>query len=160
MILYLDASALVKRYVQEPGTEEVESAISAATIVTTGIASGAEVPAALARGVRSLRLTPAEAAQSLEDFWRHWTGFYRIDLLEGVVRSAAELAWRFGLRGFDAVHLASALVARESLASDTAIATFDRELFRAARSLGFATVPDDLETFLACARGGKRGDRR
>lgn len=65
MILYLDASALVKRYVAEPGTVEVNEAIAAAEIVGTTIVSRAEVVAALAKSVRMRLLSLADASASL-----------------------------------------------------------------------------------------------
>ena len=52
MILYLDASALVKRYVAEPGSVEVNEAISRAEVTGTALISRAEVAAALAKAVR------------------------------------------------------------------------------------------------------------
>ena len=52
MILYLDASALVKRYVSEQGTKEVLTLTAAAEAVATSLVSRAEVAAALARAVR------------------------------------------------------------------------------------------------------------
>lgn len=39
MILYLDASALVKRYVDEPGSVEVNQAISQAEMTGTALVS-------------------------------------------------------------------------------------------------------------------------
>ena len=52
MILYLDASALVKRYVKERGSQEVIALTAAAGAVATSLVSRAEVAAALARAVR------------------------------------------------------------------------------------------------------------
>jgi predicted nucleic acid-binding protein len=49
MIPYLDASALVKRYVQEPGSEEVSQLIARARVVGTSAITRVEVTAALAR---------------------------------------------------------------------------------------------------------------
>lgn len=49
MILYLDASALVKRYVAETGSETVARAIADAEMVGTSILSRAETVAALTR---------------------------------------------------------------------------------------------------------------
>jgi len=52
VIVYLDASALVKRYVEEAGSDEVASLIDAAAVVGTSIVSRAEVAAALAKASR------------------------------------------------------------------------------------------------------------
>ena len=49
MIVYLDASALVKRYVAETGSAEVASLISEAQAIGTAVVSRAEVAAALAQ---------------------------------------------------------------------------------------------------------------
>ena len=57
MILYLDASALVKRYIAEAGSAEVNRLIAQSDIVGTGIVSRAEVVAAFAKAVR-VRLLP------------------------------------------------------------------------------------------------------
>ena len=52
MILYLDASALVKRYVTERGSKDVIALTAGAKAVATSLISRAEVSAALARAVR------------------------------------------------------------------------------------------------------------
>lgn len=62
MILYLDASALVKRYIAEPGTTEVAAAIRDADVVGTSVISRAETAAALAKAVRTQTLSQDEAA--------------------------------------------------------------------------------------------------
>ena len=52
MILFLDASALVKRYVAEEGSEEVEAWSLEAEALATTVISRVEVPAALAKARR------------------------------------------------------------------------------------------------------------
>ena len=52
MIVYTDASALVKRCVTEPGSSDVIALTSTAVAVATTLVSRAEVAAALARAVR------------------------------------------------------------------------------------------------------------
>lgn len=54
-----------------------------------------------------------------------------------LVRTAGELADRLGLRGFDAVHLASAL----ALGDPTTFVTWDGELREAAAACGCPTAP-------------------
>ena len=51
MILYLDASALVKRYVAELGSPQMSEAIAEAEMIGTVIISRAEIAAALAKAV-------------------------------------------------------------------------------------------------------------
>jgi predicted nucleic acid-binding protein len=54
---------------------------------------------------------------------------------------AAALAWEHGLRGYDAVHLASALAWSEALGETVAVATYDRELWRGAKASGLSVGP-------------------
>ena len=49
MILYLDGSALVKRYTGEPGTRQLPDTVAAAAVVGTSLISQAETAAALTR---------------------------------------------------------------------------------------------------------------
>lgn len=68
MILYLDASALVKRYVEELGTVEVAEVVGQASMAGTALISRAKVAAALGKAVRTNALTSEEAFGALETF--------------------------------------------------------------------------------------------
>ncbi len=149
MILYLDASAAIKRYVIEPGTAEVHQAIEASSLVGTGLISRAEIAAALAKARRMGVLLPDEAEAALEAFRAEWPDFVRIQITEALVARADSLAWQHGLRGYDAVHLASALVWQEGMDEPVTMATFDRRLWESARQSGLAVFPEDLPAMLA-----------
>lgn len=144
MILYLDASALVKRYVAEAGSAEVARVIDAARLVSTALISRAEVTAALAKAVRVGFATRKAAAKCLADFEADWPDLIRLEVSEAVVARAASVAWQHGLRGYDAVHLAAALRWQEALGEAVTVATYDRELWRGARASGLAPWPADL----------------
>jgi len=149
VILYLDASAAVKRYVTEPGTAEVLQAIEASSMVGTGLISRAEIAAALAKAARMGALLPGEAEAALETFRVEWPDFIRIQITEALVARADSLAWQYGLRGYDAVHLAAALTWQEGMGEPVALATFDRRLWESARQSGLLVFPDDLPAMLA-----------
>ena len=52
------------------------------------------------------------------------------------------LAWEYGLRGYDAVQLASAALFQESLGTAVRLATFDKPLWNAAKRAGFEPWPE------------------
>ena len=52
MILYLDTSALVKRYVMESGSKEVNALIESANTVGSAMLTQVEMASALAKAVR------------------------------------------------------------------------------------------------------------
>ncbi|MGQ9554424.1 MAG: type II toxin-antitoxin system VapC family toxin [Anaerolineae bacterium] len=142
MMRYYDASALVKRYVEEPGSQEVRHLMQLDRHPITGAASGAEVPAALARAMRAGRLQVSEAQSALAHFQRDWERSYLVIPLNSVAaRRAGELAWRHALRGYDSVHLAAALIASEIFGSAVEVVSYDRELAQAAQAEGLAVRP-------------------
>ncbi|MGC9334563.1 MAG: type II toxin-antitoxin system VapC family toxin [Anaerolineae bacterium] len=148
MILYLDASALVKRYVAEAGSAEVSAAISRAAATGTALISRAEVAAALAKAVRVNVLTQEELFAALQVFRSDWVDLVRIQVTEMVVARADALAWDQGIRGYDAVQLAAALVWQDALGEQVTLATFDKHLWTVAGSVGLVAYPADLPSLL------------
>jgi predicted nucleic acid-binding protein len=141
VIVYLDASPLVKRYVAEAGSPEVEALIGEAQAIGTAVISRAEVAAALAKAVRIGLVTREAGAKALQAFNADWEHLVRLQLGEPRAARAAALAWEHGLRGYDAVHLASALAWSEALGETVAVATYDRELWRGAKASGLSVGP-------------------
>jgi predicted nucleic acid-binding protein len=144
MITYIDASALVKRYVAEEGSAEVGALIGQASAVGTAIISRAEVAAAFAKAVRMKLLTRNEAASALRVFSAEWETLIRLQITEILVSRAAALAWEHGLRGYDAMHLASALFWRDMLGEPVTIASYDRHLWEASKVAGLIVWPESL----------------
>ena len=141
MIVYLDASALVKRYVAEAGSTAVGKLIDQAEALGTSVISRAEVSAAFAKAVRVKFVTRDAAASVMKQFSADWPHFIRLQLSETLVARAASLAWEQGLRGYDAVHLATALVWQETLRKPVLVATFDRQLWQGAQATGLIAWP-------------------
>lgn len=144
MILYLDASALVKRYVVEPGSAEIAEAISQASLIGTALISRAEVSAALVKAVRIGILVREEALAALQLFRSQWADLVRVQVTEAVVARADVLSWEYDLRGYDAVHLAASLLWQEGMGEPITMATFDRQLWEAARKTGLGAFPSNL----------------
>lgn len=144
MILYADASALVKRYVSEAGSAEIIALTNQAVAVATAVISRAEVAAALARSVRQGVLQESGGRRAQRKFARDWPDIVRVPVTEALVLRAESTAWEYGLRGYDAVQLAAALTWRESIGVDVTLATFDRQLWEAAPDAGLQVWPDTL----------------
>ena len=142
MIAYLDASALVKRYVDERGSPETLAFAARADVVATSLISRAEVAAALAKAVRAKLLEADEAREAQRAFAAQWPDIARIPATEALVPRAETLAWEYGLRGDDAVQLPSAAWFQESLGTAVRLATFDKQLWHAAKRAGFEPWPE------------------
>ena len=144
MIAYLDASALVKRYVAEAGSTAVNRLISEAEALGTAVISRSEVSAALAKAVRVKAVSKEAGTSALRAFTADWDNLIRLQLTEVLVARAGALAWEHGLRGYDAVHLATALFWYETLDEAVTVATYDRELWESASTSGLAVWPSAL----------------
>ena len=144
MIAYLDASALVKRYLVERGSRETIDFTAKSEMTATSIVSRAEVSAALAKAARTGLVTQDVARNAGRSFAGDWPDLVRVPITEALVERADTLAWEHGLRGYDAVQLASALSWQESVGEEIALATFDQQLWEAAKRTGLNPWPDQF----------------
>jgi predicted nucleic acid-binding protein len=137
LTVYFDSSVLAKLYLDEPDSEEVEARARAATLIATSSIAYAEVCAAFARCRRDGRLTDLEYRRVLRQFDADWSAFLTVDVSDALVRSAGALAGQHGLRGADAIQLASFERLLESTEGDEIeFLCADDRLSEAARNLG------------------------
>jgi uncharacterized protein len=142
VIAYLDASALVKRYLVELGSRETIALTADAEMSATSMVTRAEVAAALAKATRTGLVTQDLARSAQRSFAEDWPDLARVPVTEAVVERAEALAWDHGLRGYDAVQLASALSWQESVGTEIVLATFDQQLWDAAPKAGVKAWPE------------------
>ena len=144
MILYLDTSALIKRYVVEAGSNEVVALIEQAETVSSVLLTRVEMAAGLSRAARMNWVDSGDAESAWQDFLAHWQSFTRLSVTTALAERAGRLAWEYGLRGYDATHLAAALLWQETLEMPVTLATYDRELWLAGQKAGLAVWPAGL----------------
>lgn len=141
MNLYLDTSALIKRYINERGTEDVRVWVRAADMLATSLITRAETAAGLTRLQRRDVIAQDDYMIALGQFRLDWEGYHRIPINEELITRADFLACQHSLRGYDAIHLASALIWQEVLMLPVALATYDQELAQAGRESGLQVLP-------------------
>lgn len=136
MIGFLDTSALVPLLIAEPSSSACQRFWDDADAVAAVRVAYVEVAAAVARAHRSGRLSEREHHRSLRTLDLLWSQMDIVEIDDTLIRRAAELARRLGLRGYDAVHCAAA----ECLGDPSMVAaTGDRELLQAWGELGVTT---------------------
>jgi predicted nucleic acid-binding protein len=140
MVIYLDTSALIKLYVEEESREIVEEAVVAAAIVTSTI-TYAEARSGLARRLREGDFTDSAYREIIDKLDEDWLTFDRLEVSNTVSRHAGHLAETFALRGYDAIHLASALHLAERF-EDLGFLAFDQRLVKAAMEAGVPVYTD------------------
>ena len=141
MIVYLDASALVKRYIEEDGTKEVSALIDEADYSVTNLISRAEVSAAIMRASRMNIIRRDEALEAIGRFRSEWESLQRLPVTEATVEEADNLVGDHDLRGYDAVHLAAAKIWQEAIGELILFATFDQKLHDVALSVELEAWP-------------------
>ena len=142
MIINFDTSALVKRYLREADSDKVIALLNEAdhffgSVVITQV----EMAATFQKAVRLNAASSKLAAEVWRDFLDHWLSFTRLRVFAGTIERASEIAWKYGLRGYDSIHLAAALFWQETMGTQITLATFDSELWLAAEKAGMLSWP-------------------
>lgn len=141
MITFFDASALVKNYIEEDGSQAIRDLL-ADTISAASRLSAVEVASAFARRYRDEDLTADDHDRLLNDFQIHLSALYVIELSPEVTGISASLLRRYPLRAGDAIQLASCLILQKWMRRSVKFAAFDQRLLSAARSEGLTVIGD------------------
>jgi uncharacterized protein len=139
VILYLDTSALVKRYFQEVYTDDVIDKWREAEEIVTSSVAYAEAMAAFYRKKRETAIDDTVIRKLIENFREDWHSFIRIRVDDELNRYIDRTTAQYSLRGFDAIHLSSALVIHEMFKTDLLFMCFDSQLTYAAAEAGIRT---------------------
>ncbi len=137
MIVYFDTSALLPILIEEPSSglasrlwDEADRVVSSSLVYVEG-------RAALAMARRMDRITARQLRTAVNGFEGLHQQIDMVGVTSALVKEAGDAAERLGLRGYDAVHLASAQLVNDP---EMVFATGDRRLREAASSAGMATA--------------------
>lgn len=150
MIYYLDTSALVKAYVDEHRSKDVRGILRQAEpdtgsdrIFVSRLAYP-ETTSAFTRLRNEGKLSVADAEMRFRaldsDFGSPKQAYEILDPTAVIINEAVRLVRRRGLRGFDAVHLASALLLSQAAVGACLLVAADRQLLTAAKSEGLSVL--------------------
>jgi predicted nucleic acid-binding protein len=108
-MLYLDSSALVKRYVQEAGSKAVTARFESGETIYTSVLTFAEVHAAIGRKFHDREMSVTEREKIVEDFQNDW--IFSLSILELTIHTMSALpalCQQYPLNASDAIHLSTA----------------------------------------------------
>ena len=141
-LLFLDTSAVAKRYLAELGSTWIIRVVEQATgnIIVIADVATVEMFSLLARRVREGILSSTESRSLGNAFLVHAESAYLTAPLDDptLVRARA-LVGQHPLRALDAIQLASAQVAQSVLGNPIIFVSSDRNLLSAANAEGFLT---------------------
>jgi uncharacterized protein len=145
MILYFDTSALVKGYVQEESSKEVITLMDEVeNLFGSIILTQVEMAAAIQRAARVMSSSSKIASAAWQDLMDDWPSFTRLIVSPMTIERASAITWNYGLRGYNSLHLAAALLWQETLGAQITLATFVHELWLAGQKAGMLSWPTDL----------------
>jgi hypothetical protein len=136
--VYLDASALVKLFVPEAESDDLNQALAGLTDVIISDLALTEMASAIGRRMREQRLARADAQRLYREASKLHATSHRAELTPPIHRRAERLmlSLTVSLRALDALHLATALDSEAAT-----VVTFDPRLRDAASSQGLFVAP-------------------
>lgn len=140
MIVYLDTSSLVKLYVEEIGSERIKDITSTASVISTSKIAYAEARSAFARKQKEDGFSIKILREIVEDLNRDWERYFVIEITDGLIRSAGGIAEKYLLRGFDSIHLASAISLRQRIRAEVYFSSNDTRLNQSAEKEGIIVL--------------------
>jgi predicted nucleic acid-binding protein len=136
--VYLDASALVKLFVPEAESDDLNQSLAGLTNVIISDLALTEMASALGRRLREQRLTREVAQRLYREASKLHASVHHAELTPPIHRRAERLMLSLAvpLRALDALHLATALDAEAAT-----VVTFDPRLRDASGSQGLFVAP-------------------
>jgi predicted nucleic acid-binding protein len=125
--------------------------VQGANVVATAKIAYAEIFAGLTRKLRKGNVSKPQYSVACRQFESDWLGYVRVELKDEVLTLARDLIQRHPLKGFDAVHLASALRLKIALAEEMRFAAADKNLLKAAQAEKLDAI--NVETALVSTHG-------
>ena len=114
MRLYLDSSALTKRYISEPGSDAIDHLFLEANSVVVSSICLPEIISALSRLRREKKLSAYQYNQCKKAAIEDFASFEVCQLLPEVLKTTIMILEHSELRAADALHVASAIEAKAS----------------------------------------------
>ncbi|MGH7847436.1 MAG: type II toxin-antitoxin system VapC family toxin [Candidatus Binatia bacterium] len=108
MNIFLDSSALAKRYIQEPESDRVEAILSSASAMGLSVICLSEVVSALCRRRREGKLSRQQYLEAKQALFSDIEDASVVGITDQVIARAVELLERWPLRSADSLHVACA----------------------------------------------------
>lgn len=137
-LVYFDSSAFVKLLIQEEGSDLAVTLWDACDLALSSRLAYPEVRAALAAARRLKRLTSGTLRHAEAAWEEYWSATQAVRLTGAICRHAGQLAGQHGLRGAEAVHLASVLAVSPA---EVVFAVWDKSLRQSAQAVGVRAAP-------------------
>lgn len=146
-MIFVDSSALVKRYIEEPGSDKIDALLDGARKILVSRLAYAETLSALVRRRKVLDFSDEEFDHVIAEFRSDWERFTVLEMNDEALQHLDRVIERHTLKGADSIHLSTALWIKQTSAANLTFVASDKELLSAARNERFKTVnPQDFSS--------------
>lgn len=136
MHVFVDTSALAKRYIAEPGSDKIAQVFTEATTIFVTILTLPELCSALNRLRRGKNIKRSQYTKVKEAVMNDFNDFSVLDLTPEVIAASITLLEQYPLKSFDALQIACALEIQAE-----AFVTADQQQQKAAQKSNLNVLP-------------------
>lgn len=139
-MMYWDTSALIKLFVEEPGTAQVTALFDRDPDVVISKMGFAEAHCALARRWREKSFKKRDYQLTVKRWNVLWKNYLVVELSDEVVYECERLVKEYPLRALDAIHLSSAIFFKKNTGLNLSFVCADLKLLEAAEAEGLGII--------------------
>ncbi len=137
MKLYFDTSALVKKYISETGSDNVDKLLFSASEIYISIIGHVEAISSFRRLLHEREIDEKDYNQLKLEIEQDFQFFNVVDVSFEIVFSAIKTIDKYQLKSLDSIHLASAISMKRNI--DYFVSS-DQKLLNAAKKEGFKVI--------------------
>jgi uncharacterized protein len=137
MRLFFDTSALLKKYISEIGSDNVDKLFMSAQEIFVSTIAQIESISALKRLVIEKEITETNYEDIKNEITQDFQFFNVIDLNNEIINSSIEMIDKYQLKSLDSIQLGTAIVLRKEISYFVAC---DQKLLKAVQKEGFKFI--------------------
>lgn len=133
-MIYFDSSALVKRYIEEEGSDKVNALLKEGPFAVVSRLAYPEILAAITRRHKAGDIETGAFERIKNAFKADWASLGVIEMHKEVFQLIDEVIAAHGLKGADSIHLSTALWLKRATREHVVFVASDLELLKAAKA--------------------------
>lgn len=133
-MIYFDSSALVKRYIEEQGSDKVNALLKDGSYAVVSRLAYPEILAAITRRHKAGDIETCGFERIKKAFKADWAFLAVVEMHKELFQSIDEVIARHALKGADSIHLSTALWLKKTTKRNVVFVASDLELLKAAKA--------------------------
>ena len=132
MISYFDTSAIVKFYISETGSEAAREVFELSDVLATSSISYVETISVFTRINNDKKLSDSDYKNIISNFKKDWGDLFVLKIDNAIIKTAGQFIESYKIKGYDSVHLASAVILGQRINKIINFCCWDKKLNEAA----------------------------